>query len=400
MNTVREPMRFSAGRYLSTDIAGAGSSPGQLRLRRKNVPSRKKTRNPPKSSQDDMVTRRAICRWAAQPPVLDGKLDDRCWQKGAVIDHFASFWTKTPRAGLLPTWSGMTMPFTTPPRWPTPSFARSAPSGTTRSGRATSSSCSSSRVPTSPSTSSFRPILACWSSRWPLPRRGGDPLDFTTAPPLGSKAVVVLEGNARSARRSRHGLDRRGSHPLVGVRQRRRKTERRATSGSLRFAAMIMDRTEPRPVLMSSAPLTEPKFHRYEDYGKLRFEGPARHSRQRDKPDAERSLCVPASAQFLATAARPPGSAPAASRGPTRVAGAGRPLVGATRLASGRIRSHGARLRSSAATAGARPVRRHVLSSSFRTARISILRTHSRVTPEPAADLLQGQRRFAFQTIT
>ena len=25
---------------------------------------------------------------------------------------------------------------------------------------------------------------------------------------------------------------------------------------------------------MSSAPLTEPKFHRYEDYGKLRFEGP------------------------------------------------------------------------------------------------------------------------------
>jgi hypothetical protein len=29
-----------------------------------------------------------------------------------------------------------------------------------------------------------------------------------------------------------------------------------------------------RPVLMSSAPLTEAKFHRYEDYGTLRFEGP------------------------------------------------------------------------------------------------------------------------------
>jgi hypothetical protein len=25
---------------------------------------------------------------------------------------------------------------------------------------------------------------------------------------------------------------------------------------------------------MSSAPLTKPNFHRYEDYGKLRFEGP------------------------------------------------------------------------------------------------------------------------------
>ena len=51
---------------------------------------RKKTvRNPPEVIEVDMVTRRAVCRWAAEPPVLDGKLDDRCWQKGAVIDHFA-----------------------------------------------------------------------------------------------------------------------------------------------------------------------------------------------------------------------------------------------------------------------------------------------------------------------
>ena len=28
---------------------------------------------------------------------------------------------------------------------------------------------------------------------------------------------------------------------------------------------------------MSSAPLTVPSFHRYEDYGTLRFEGPVRH---------------------------------------------------------------------------------------------------------------------------
>ena len=29
-----------------------------------------------------------------------------------------------------------------------------------------------------------------------------------------------------------------------------------------------------KPVLMSSAPLTQPSFHRHEDYGKLRFDGP------------------------------------------------------------------------------------------------------------------------------
>ena len=30
------------------------------------------------------------------------------------------------------------------------------------------------------------------------------------------------------------------------------------------------------PVLMSSAPQTKPSFHRYEDYGRLTFEGPRR----------------------------------------------------------------------------------------------------------------------------
>ena len=43
----------------------------------------------------EIVTRQAVCRWAAQPPLLDGKLDDRCWQKAVVIDRFATFWTDT-----------------------------------------------------------------------------------------------------------------------------------------------------------------------------------------------------------------------------------------------------------------------------------------------------------------
>ena len=49
------------------------------------------------------MTWHAVCRWAEEPPVLDGKLDDRCWQKAAVIDHFATFWTvpKSPRKGTF-----------------------------------------------------------------------------------------------------------------------------------------------------------------------------------------------------------------------------------------------------------------------------------------------------------
>jgi hypothetical protein len=36
-----------------------------------------------------------------------------------------------------------------------------------------------------------------------------------------------------------------------------------------------------KPVLMSSAPLSEPNFHRHEDYAALRFEGPS--SRPQDR---------------------------------------------------------------------------------------------------------------------
>lgn len=51
------------------------------------------------AAQADMITRQAVCRWASKPPVLDGKLDDPCWQEASVIDHFAAYWNKLPRAG-------------------------------------------------------------------------------------------------------------------------------------------------------------------------------------------------------------------------------------------------------------------------------------------------------------
>src|SRR5262249_32500507 len=55
---------------------------------------------PPEQIETDVVTREAVCRWAARPPVLDGKLDDRCWQDAVAITQFASYWdNKTPRAG-------------------------------------------------------------------------------------------------------------------------------------------------------------------------------------------------------------------------------------------------------------------------------------------------------------
>ena len=110
---------------------------------------------------DDVVTREAVCRWAARPPVLDGKLDDPCWRDAAPITKFASYWdNKTPRAGTRAylVWDdealyyGGTMTDA--------ELRRTASIATTASGTATSSRCSSSRAPTVPPTTSSRPTPA------------------------------------------------------------------------------------------------------------------------------------------------------------------------------------------------------------------------------------------------
>ncbi len=91
---------------LGAVVAGSSTASAQEPVQRN-----KAGRNPPELIEADMVTRRAVCRWAAEPPVLDGKLDDRCWQKGPssslrfVLD-------KNAETGNLPTSFGTTMHFT------------------------------------------------------------------------------------------------------------------------------------------------------------------------------------------------------------------------------------------------------------------------------------------------
>ena len=67
----------------------------ESRLRR----SRKRTAPPRRLS----VKATSSHAWAfaagpTEPPVLDGKLDDRCWKRAAVIDRFASFWMNPPKS--------------------------------------------------------------------------------------------------------------------------------------------------------------------------------------------------------------------------------------------------------------------------------------------------------------
>jgi hypothetical protein len=107
----------------------------------------------------------------------------------------------------------------------------------------------------------------------PFPRRGHDfGGTFANAPVLGSKAAVALVGT----------LDQPGD-----------RDERWSVEGRIPWTAFAPTGGKPRagdewlfaicrydylkegtaPITMSSAPLTKSSFHRYEDYGKLRFEG-------------------------------------------------------------------------------------------------------------------------------
>ena len=105
-----------------------------------------------------------------------------------------------------------------------------------------------------------------------FPRRGVDPLAFQTAPPLGSKAVVVLDGTLDQPGDRDRGWSVEGRIPWSAFAAAGGKPK---AGDEWLFALCRYDYgpAGTQPVLMSSAPLTEPKFHRYEDYGKLRFEG-------------------------------------------------------------------------------------------------------------------------------
>ena len=260
--------------WLSPSIRGPLRAWTQEPLQRKANP-----RLPADMVEGDMVTRTAVCRWAAEPPVLDGKLDDRCWQKAAVIDHFASFWTKTPRSGTFAylVWDDAALYYAA-----SMTDAELRAFGTVRNDTLWEGDVFELFFkPSSEKPEYFEfqanPKMVVFEMAFPM-RKKYDLSAFKSQPPLGSKAVVVLNGT----------LDQSGDKDLGwAVEGRIPWTAFAATGGKPRpgdewlFALCRYDYGPPgsKPVTMSSAPLTEPSFHRYEDYGKLRFEGPRERGR-------------------------------------------------------------------------------------------------------------------------
>jgi hypothetical protein len=249
-----------------------------LTARSSDAPRQEKPRGakPPIAKADDepaTITTFAVCRWASQPPSIDGKLDDPCWKQAAAIDRFASHWIGTPRTGtrafLL--WDDEALYYAA-----TMTDTELRSYGTQRNDSLWDGDVFElffKPRADAPEYYEFQanPRGLVFEVGWPS--RGHDHGDLRELPPLGTKAVAVVDGTLDQPGDQDRGWTVEGRIPWSAFSLTNAKPK---PGDQWRFALCRYDYgpegTE--PVLMSSAPLTQPSFHRYEDYGTLYFEGP------------------------------------------------------------------------------------------------------------------------------
>jgi squalene-associated FAD-dependent desaturase len=233
----------------------------------------RKENSQPQSSPE--VTPEATCRWAATPPVLDGKLDDPCWKEALPIDRFGIFWAKAsaPEKATVAylVWDNTALYYAA-----AMNDAELQSFGTRRNDTLWHGDVFELFFKPSakrPAYYEFQANPRGVVFEMYFPKRGIARPDYSAAKPLGSRAVAALKGT----------LDRAGDRDLGWIVEGRVPWSAFAHSGGKPkqgddwlFALCRYD-YGPKgtaPVLTSSAPLTQSSFHRYEDYGKIRFEGP------------------------------------------------------------------------------------------------------------------------------
>ncbi len=219
------------------------------------------------------VTREAVCRWAKTPPVLDGKLDDPAWKDAQVIDRFAAFWSKT----ALPKTSQAYLVWDDEALYYAAKLtdAELRSFGTERNDSLWNGDVFEMFFRPDPAKLPYyefqaNPKSVVFEMFFP----GGHPgLDSKAAAPLGSKAVAVVDGTLDQPGDTDRSWTVEGRIPWTAFAPTGGKPRPGAT---WTFALCRYDYGPEgtQPVLMSSAPLTQPNFHRKQDYGKLTFEGP------------------------------------------------------------------------------------------------------------------------------
>lgn len=222
---------------------------------------------------DPPVTREAICRKVTEAPTIDGELEDPAWKaaEADAIRHFPSFWKKAAtgdgtRAQLV--WDDQALYFAA-----TMTDQEMRSFGDKRNDMLWNGDVFElffKPSPDSPRYYEFQVNPKSVILELPIPSRGFDFDKLAALPPSGFVAVAKVDGTLDAAGEDRgwrvegkipwSRFEPTGGRPYVG--------------DAWRFALCRYDYgpegTE--PVLMSSAPLQEPSFHRYEDYGRLLFQ--------------------------------------------------------------------------------------------------------------------------------
>ncbi|HEV3163123.1 MAG TPA: carbohydrate-binding family 9-like protein [Isosphaeraceae bacterium] len=232
------------------------------------------------SSADDPaaeppVTRQAACRWTDTPPVIDGKLDDAAWSRAEVIDRFSAYWKKArtgngTQARLL--WDKDALYFSAKM---TDAELRSF--GNKRNDHLWEGDVFElffKPEADKPAYYEFQanPKSLVLELAWP--NRGFDFDKLASGPPMGTQAVAVVDGTLDRPGDNDRGWSVEGKIPWTAF----NPTGGRPAPGAVWLFTLCRYDYGPegtQPVLMSASPLTKPSFHRYEDYGRLVFEGPA-----------------------------------------------------------------------------------------------------------------------------
>jgi hypothetical protein len=232
------------------------------------APNKKDPEPPP-------AVRSAECRWATGPINLDGVLDEAAWKNAEVLAAFSPYWlgrtAKTAtKARLL--WDKDNLYFAAEMEdedlyadvkeyngmvWTNDVFELFfKPS------------------PKKLAYYEFQVNPLNTHLEMFLPSRGaGGYQRFGPMPPLGMKSAVKLDGTLNKWQDRDKGWTVEGYIPWSGFAQTGGQPK---VGDRWRFALCRYDYSVAfeQPELSSTAPLTRPDFHRYEDYGELIFRGP------------------------------------------------------------------------------------------------------------------------------
>jgi len=224
--------------------------------------------------QKTPVTRAAACYWADRPPVIDGTLNEASWQPQNAISRFASFWDGKERGQGMKAWL----------TWDNDAlyYAARMPDAELRSvGLKRNDTLWNGDVfelffkpdEGRPQYYEFQVNPRSVILELAFPRRGFDFDQLAAGPPLGMEAKAQVAGTVNNPDDRDRNWIVEGRIPWTAF----SPTGGRPGVGTAwRFALCRYDHGADgtAPVLMSTAPLSRASFHRYEDYGVLRFEGP------------------------------------------------------------------------------------------------------------------------------